>query len=41
VFVLHSGRRKEWNGIPGIIIMDLAVHKENDIELGRECRVFK
>ena len=28
-------------GIPSIIIMDLTVHKEKVIELGRECRVLK
>ena len=28
-------------GAPSIIIMDLAVHKEKVIELGRECRVLK
>ena len=28
-------------GIPSIIIMDLAVHEEKVIELGRECRVLK
>ena len=28
-------------GIPSIIILDLAVHKEKVIELGRGCRVLK
>ena len=28
-------------GIPSIIIMDLTVHKEKVIELGRECRALK
>ena len=28
-------------GIPGIIIMDMTVHKEKVIELRRECRVLK